>query len=252
MKKLLWILCFILFAGGAYSQADSLAKPMNGYYLWNGQQFYVDTAWADTSMFDVSNGKVVLTLDTVGSSASGYYRISAQRPAGTIKGTGAANAIPVMVDADSIRAFSNLTYDPITNILLTRRIGNPTGVDDVIIYSGNRKRLTVDSTKTIINENFTSAADVFVLSPTDTLMSMDVSANRIGVNTKESNLGAAALTVTTNASDVSFMFREVPTSVGVATPIFNNAPFAGSIRWMNVKFVIGGVEINGVIPVVFE
>src|SRR6056297_2253592 len=118
MKRLITILTLLVISLGAFAQADSLARTMNGFYKWNGEQFYTDTIWTDTSMFDVSTGNLQLSLDTVGSSASGYYKIIAtESGSGSIKGSGTPLEFPFMTASDSVESASFIAADTVNQRL---------------------------------------------------------------------------------------------------------------------------------------
>lgn len=248
MKKLLALIIVVFVGASAFAQADSLARPMNGFYKWNGEQFYTDYLWIDTNIVDPTAG-TVLSIDTANWGSTGYVKLTNTI---AITGEGVATRVPFFSDANTLTTASTLVYDAPNLTLELRRIANTSGAAGMGIFYDSFKRVTVDSNHTLFNENTNNARDVFFYSPTDTVLALDVDNDRVGINATEAEMSNAAFTIAPNNSDTAIKFIEVPISSGGNTPAFNNCPYSGSVRWIQVKLVIGGTESNAVIPVVSE
>jgi len=247
MKRLITILTLLVISLGAFAQADSLARTMNGFYKWNGEQFYTDTIWTDTSMFDVSTGNLQLSLDTVGSSASGYYKIIAtESGSGSIKGSGTPLEFPFMTASDSVESASFIAADTVNQRLKLSDVGTFEDIGRLSFYSGDSLRFTIDTARTVFNEQ--DPQDWTVLDSAGlTALSVDVSARRIGVNALPVDLGAS-LTIGKTGSDEFLKFVEPTLVSGANTPSFNTAPTSGAIRWLTTIVEVGGVEQTVYIP----
>lgn len=248
MKKLLALIIVVFVGASAFAQADSLARPMNGFYKWNGEQFYTDSLWIDTNIVSPTAG-TILSVDTADWGSTGYVKLTNTT---AITGDGAATRVPFFDGTTNLTSASTLVYDAPNLTLELRRIANTTGAAGMGIFYDSFKRITVDSNLTLFNENTANAKDVFFYSPTDTVLALDVDNDRVGINATEAEMSNAAFTIAPNNSDTAFKFVEVPISAGANTPTFNNCPYSGSVRWIQVKLVISGVESNAVIPVVSE
>lgn len=246
MKKLIIAIVLIFGAVSAHAQADSLARTMNGFYKWNGEQFFRDTLWADTSMFNEATG-LQLAIDTVGSAASGYYKIvTSIGGAGNVEGTGTPLQYSYFIEADSITSSAALSIDTAT--------GRPNFADVASFRDDGRMRFfdtdsirfSIDTLAIKLNEQ--RPTDFFIFDTSDTAFTADVSARRVGINAGLSDLGAA-LTIEAAASDSLLKFVEPNLVAGANTPSFNTAPTSGQIRWLGIIIEVSGTEQVAYFPV---
>jgi len=288
MKRLITILTLLVISLGAFAQADSLARTMNGFYKWNGEQFYTDTIWADTSMFDVSTGNVQLALDTAGGSSTGYYKLTTTAGGsggGNIKGSGTANQGAFFISSDSVISTNLIQVDTTNSIISVGSgitpspfrvrsqdggdgaqfnnvqikqtanvsiINTDTNTENLRFTIQGDERLSLDTNLTVFNDTDGSPKDVMIKSSTDTTAYVDVNNGRVSINGNPNDYSDATFTIKPSGSDTLFRFIDPPTGTGANTPTFNNSPYGGNIRWLFIKLVISGVEVNGVIPIVFE
>lgn len=247
MKNLVIVIVALFATLQSFAQADSIARPMNGFYKWNGEQFYADTLWADTSMFNTSTGNVQLSLDTVGSAASGYYKIvTSAGGVGSLKGTGTPLQYPYLLSNDSITSSAALTIDTASG---RPNIGDIASLRDdgrIRVFDTDSIRFTIDTN--LITFNQQRPTDFIIFDNTDTAFTADVSARRVGINAGLSDLGAA-LTIEAAASDSLLKFVEPNLVAGANTATLNTAPTAGQIRWLGIIITVGGTEQVAYFPV---
>lgn len=247
MKKLIILLTLCVTSLGAFAQADSLARTMNGFYKWNGEQFYRDTLWADTSMFDVSTGNLQLSLDTVGSGASGYYKIiTSAGGVGSLKGRGNPLQYPYLVSNDSIASSAAIAIDTVTGIPDIPAIASPREDGRIRLYDNDSVRFSIDTLAIKFNEQ--RPTDFYIFNTSDTAVTVDVSAKRVGINSSVGDLNAA-LTITASGSDNMFKFIEPTLSTGANTPTINTAPITGKIRWLPVTISQSGTSVTAYLPI---
>lgn len=107
-------------------------RKMGGSNLWLNSQYYADTSFVDTSVFDLSNG-FILKLDSVGSSSTGYYGLTTDSfPAfpAHVKGSGTATQVTYWETSDSLGNSPRLTFDNGTNELSINQININGKVND--------------------------------------------------------------------------------------------------------------------------
>lgn len=247
MKRILTLIIITCLTGSAFSQADSLAKNMNGFYKWNGEQFFKDSLWIDTNIAPTTGN--VLSLDTTDWQTTGYSKITTTS---ALTGSGATTRIPFFNSATSLTSANSLVYDEGNLTLKLRRIANSVGQAGMGIFYDNFKRFTVDSNVTIFNENNSNGKDVVFLSPTDSIMTLDVDNDRVGINASELDMSNATFTIASNGSDTLLKFINPVISSGANTPSLNTSPYSGAVRWLHIKVFVGGSTGNAVIPIVFE
>jgi len=82
MAKIISVI--ILMFAFMMGQAQGDFRPMNQKYNWTQKQLYSDTAFIDTSVFNITNSNMYLFVDTTGSSVNGYYKTYAKEIANPI------------------------------------------------------------------------------------------------------------------------------------------------------------------------
>lgn len=247
MKNFKLTLVLLFLASVGYSQY----KPMNGYYQWNGNLRFNDTLFVDSASISIPAGTadIALALDTTGVSSTGYYRVISTS---VITGTGESLRVPFFSDESTVTTAAGLVYDEANQILEVRRVGNQATTAGLGLFYENFKRISVDSNLTIFNDNANNGRDILFLTPNDTVLNLDVSTDRVGINMQDSEFSNTTLNIGANNSDTALHFYEVPFSTGANSPTFNTSPYNGTVNYLHIKATLGGVERNGVIPVIFE
>lgn len=289
MRNVLYTLLLTLFVSTVFAQSpDSLARTMAGDYKWNGENFWVDTMWLDTSLFNTSTGNFQLSVDTVGSSSTGYYKVTTTAGGsggGNLKGSGTANQGAFFINSDSVISTDLIQLDT-TNSVITVGSGitpNPfrvrsqdggdgaqfnnvqikqtadvsiintdTNTENLRLTIQGDERFSLDTNLTVFNDVDGSPKDVMILSSTDTTAYVDVNNGRVNINGNPNDYSNVTFTIKPSGSDTLFRFIDPPIATGANTPTFNTSPYSGAVRWLFVKLVIGGGDVNGVIPIVFE
>ena len=173
MNKLLLISTLAVISTSAFAQ--SKARTMGGQYKWIDSCYYDKPISVDSADYDLNNG-FLLGLDSAGSYLTGYYKTT-NFSAPT--GSGVANKIAVWSSASVLGSsvlslsngggFASFIAPPSTGIkFLTNDLVN---------------NLTLDTGVTVFNQLQAQSKDVHVLSSADTLMSLDVSEDKVGILT---------------------------------------------------------------------
>jgi hypothetical protein len=272
MKNLLYTLIFTLICAAGVAQIGY--KPMNGYYEFNGNLRFADTMFVDTAALDVTSG-VQISLDTVGSSTSGYYRIIASAGGGGIIGSGANTQLAIFGSSDSLFSSGSVTFNSVTNTLnvgsgaisaplsVVSSTGGGVTVDKltlqnqaaeerlvttdgngISIYVNGLERLALDTGATKFNQGATK--DILVYNGADTVFSISADSSFVGI--KRGN-PEHPLDIDAN-SNIFLKVTDPARSKGGSIATFTNAPQAGNpITYVRVKISEGGSTVDGVIPI---
>lgn len=236
MKKLLFILSFILLSASTFAQIGY--KPMNGYYEFNGNLRMSDTLFVKTSAINVTGDNTVLRLDTTGSAVSGYYRIIASS-AGSLKGEGTAAQVAVFGATDSLYTTPLLTVDTTNSSLGIRS------------NSGNAT-LTVrqaDTTLTLSSQSVSSNASGSSVQSIDFNTNGEMEFKTHNLFSKMTLGDTYAMTINADTNTTFNIVEPELVAAGANTATFTNAPVAGNaIFYLKVRLIIGGTPIEVVIP----